>query len=61
MKKDAEAAKSENDLTVISYDLMKTLATPIISTGVAYIVKVSHMYIHHHTCRGLKAPFKAIY
>lgn len=36
MKRDAEAAKLDNDLTVISFDLMKTLATPVISTGVAY-------------------------
>lgn len=36
MRNDAEAAKSDNDLTIISFDLMKTLATPIISTGVAY-------------------------
>lgn len=36
MKKDTELARHDNDLTVISFDLMKTLATPIISTGVAY-------------------------
>lgn len=36
MKEDSEKAKLDNDLTVITYDLMKTLATPIISTGIAY-------------------------
>lgn len=36
MKHDAEAAKSDENLTVISFDLMKTLPTPVISTGVAY-------------------------
>ncbi|CAH1111461.1 unnamed protein product [Psylliodes chrysocephalus] len=36
MTHDAETAKSDTDMSVISFDLMKRLATPIISTGVAY-------------------------
>lgn len=37
MKRDAEAAKAGVvDLTVISSDLMKTLPTPVASTGVAH-------------------------
>ena len=37
MKKDQELAKTNPDaLTVIAFDLMKTLPTPIISTGICY-------------------------
>lgn len=35
-KHDAEIAKTNHDITVLSFDLMKTLATPVISTSVAY-------------------------
>lgn len=37
MKKDAEEGKTNNNnVTVIALDLMKTLATPVISTGICY-------------------------
>lgn len=37
MKHDAEKAKDPlNDVTVISFDLMKTLPTPVLSTGIVY-------------------------
>lgn len=37
MREDAELAKNDNsNLTVIAFDLMKTLPTPVLSTGVCY-------------------------
>lgn len=37
MKMDAERGKNtDNDVTVIAFDLMKTLPTPVISTGICY-------------------------
>lgn len=37
MKHDAERAKDPlNDVTVISFDLMKTMPTPVLSTGIVY-------------------------
>lgn len=37
MKFDAEMGKeSQNDVTVIAFDLMKTLPTPILTTGICY-------------------------
>ena len=36
MKLDATEAKLNNNITCIAFDLMKTLATPIVSTGICY-------------------------
>lgn len=36
MKLDIQNAKQNNDTTVIIFDLMKTLPTPVISTGICY-------------------------
>ncbi|KAL4153193.1 hypothetical protein QTP88_001026 [Uroleucon formosanum] len=36
MDSDVQAAKTDNQTTVIAFDLMKTLATPSLSVGVAY-------------------------
>lgn len=37
MKEDAKKGKDpSNDLTVISFDLVKTLPTPVLSTGIVY-------------------------
>lgn len=36
MKLDAREAKENNNITCIAFDLMKTLSTPIISTGICY-------------------------
>nr|CAI5827678.1 unnamed protein product [Callosobruchus analis] len=71
MKKDAEIGKSAvNDVTVISFDLMSTLLTPHLSTGVCYYArqlwtyclgihnlstKVAHMYVWNE-CQGFRGP-----
>lgn len=36
MKKDAEIGKTDNNITIIAFDLMKTLPTPNLSVGVCY-------------------------
>jgi len=36
MKFDGNKAKENNDITCIAFDLMKTLPTPVISTGICY-------------------------
>jgi hypothetical protein len=36
MDSDVQAAKKDNQTTVIAFDLMKTLATPSLSVGIAY-------------------------
>lgn len=36
MTADAELAKADKNITIIAFDLMKTLPTPLLSTGVAY-------------------------
>ena len=36
IKSDAELGTSENDVTVIAFDLMKTLPTPVLSVGNSY-------------------------
>lgn len=33
---DTQTAKADNQTTVIAFDLMKTLATPSLSVGIAY-------------------------
>nr|CAI5817157.1 unnamed protein product [Callosobruchus analis] len=71
MKKDAENGKSTvNDVTVISFDLMSTLPTPHLSTGVCYYkrqlwtyclgihnlsTKVAHMYVWNES-QGSRGP-----
>lgn len=47
MKKDPEVAKYDV-LTVISFDLMKTLPTPVISTGIAqvYMINLDFLFLN---------------
>lgn len=42
---DATNGKSDNDLTVIAFDLMKTLPTPRLTTGVAYYKRQLWTYL----------------
>lgn len=71
MKKDAELGKSpDNDVTVIAFDLMSTLPTPHLSTGVCYYKRqlwtyclgihnlstnVAHMYVWNES-QGSRGP-----
>jgi len=52
MREDAELAKNGNqNLTAIAFDLMKTLPTPVLSTGVCYYKFQLWTYgfgIHNH-------------
>ncbi|CAH1960750.1 unnamed protein product [Acanthoscelides obtectus] len=36
VKSDAVVAKNNSEVTAIAFDLMKTLPTPVISTGISY-------------------------